>query len=384
MALRFVIGVFFLFASLACLGQSSQDGFIIVDNGQYKYGEVVVEPGQESTQCSFRESISQPFKIFKPEDIEGYGIIDGVQFFTRPIENNNEPKKYFVKVEHLGLVKQFTYEGRIFIEAPKWIELKADGDYKSELRKIVGSCQNIGRSIQQLTFTTEGVRSLLEKYEVCANNGFQLDRKISLFIECTAGLEVSFFNMKSPIANMAFVNQDRLRDLTLFTTDIRFGMKLLKRPVAFLSGLKFGSQRLDLTTTTGPNPSKSDKISYTFQEALIPLRVRFYRATSEGTFQSFFTIGMAFPLQRNPQMTWNHEVESADRVVIDRYDLKPVVKPGLQAELAFGSSLSITRKLTGVAEINFSVNHDKIANALVNKNLELYSKRVQILFGIRF
>src|SRR6187549_1113431 len=109
--------VLLLLLPLYGLCQETKDGFIIINNGQFKYGTIQIDNSDaQYTECLFKEASRSEFKKYSPDQIEGYGVINGNKFVTREIAIESQQKNVFLKTDFEGLIKQYSYLNKIFVE----------------------------------------------------------------------------------------------------------------------------------------------------------------------------------------------------------------------------------------------------------------------------
>jgi hypothetical protein len=128
--------------------QEIKDGFIILPDGKYQYGDIRFDPELNPYEaCFFTPSSLKEFTKYAPDKILGYGVIDGVHYATKEIEVGSARAKYFLKVEIDGLVNVYSFkDNRFFADAEGFIELKNEsgsGNYRKVLSELLKSCTSV-------------------------------------------------------------------------------------------------------------------------------------------------------------------------------------------------------------------------------------------------
>ncbi len=378
----------FLFLPLCLFGQATKDGFIIINNGQFKYGSIQTENiDSKYSECLFKESTKSEFKKYTADEIEGYGVINESKFVTRQIEIDSALQNVLLKSEFDGLIKLYSYHTRIFAEESALIELQETNDaYKNKLLDLLKSCKNTSSSIHRSDFSIKSLVSLMERYSQCAKNDFVLPTRIMTSIEGVAGMEFNSTRFTSHVPQFYFANIQNLKDKTLLSAGLRMQISLLRfKSLSFCTGLYFYQQQFYLLSVSESNSNVIDKMNFNFNEFVVPLNLQYGATDEKKKLRPYVRAGISIPIVTHASLTLDHSEETNNVVYLDRYDAMKSFHESLQLDVAGGLSFSISKKIKTFAELHFSKGGGKIVTNLSStQTIESEYKRFNVVVGLRF
>ncbi|MEO7988417.1 MAG: hypothetical protein ABI663_02690 [Chryseolinea sp.] len=378
----------FLLLPLCLFSQATKDGFIIVNNGQFKYGSIQIgNIDSQYTECFFKESSKSEFKKYTSNEIEGYGVINESKFVTRQIEIHSESQKIFLKVEFEGLVKLYSYRNRIFAEESSFVELlEANDVYKNNLSDLMKSCKNSASAIKHSVFTTKSIISLLKRYDQCSKTNFELPKRININLEAVAGVEYNSTQLTSHVPLFYFANVRNLKDKTLLSTGIRVQISSSRiKSLSFCTGLYYYQQQFYLLSASQANASIIDKMNFNFNEFVVPINLQYGSDNEKKKLRPYVRGGISIPFVTNSSLTLEHSEETNNVVYLDQYDAMKSFKESIQIDVAGGVNFNVSKKIRSFVELHFNTGKGEIVTNLSNtETIESKSKRFNILVGIRF
>ncbi len=381
------ISLFFLLP-LCLFGQTTKDGFIIVNNGQFKYGSIQIgNIDSQYSECLFKESSKSEFKKYTSNEIEGYGVINESKFVTRQIEIDSELQKIFLKIEFEGLVKLYSYRDRMFAEENSFVELlEANDAFKNSLSDLMKSCKNTASAIRRSGFTTKSITSLLKRYDQCSKTNFELPKRINVNFEAVAGVEYNSTQLTSHVPLFYFANVQNLKDKTLLSTGLRVQISSSRiKSLSLCTGLYYYQQQFYLLSTSQANASIIDKVNFNFNEFVVPINLQYGSVNEKKKLRPYVRGGISIPFVTNSSLTLDHSEETNNVVYLDQYDVMKSFKESIQIDLAGGLNFNVSKKIRSFAELHFNTGSGKIITNLSDtQSIESKSKRFNIVVGLRF
>lgn len=377
----------FILLPLSVFAQETKDGFIIVNNGQFKYGNIQIENSdKQHTECLFKESSKSDFRRYTSEEIEGYGVINESKYITREIEVDSHLRKIFLKTEFEGLIKLYAYRNRIFVEGASFIELKQDA-FKNSLTDVLLMCKGINSAIGQTYFNIKSITSLLERYEKCSETNFTVPKKIVASIEGVVGLEFNATRLTSNIPELYFANVEKLKDKTLLSTGIRFQISLTKiKSLSLCTGLYYYQQQFYLLSTYGIDPKETSKLNLNFNEFVVPINIQYTLLNDNKVFRPYLRAGISIPFTSKPTIKLEHIEESNNSVYIDEYDIVITsLKESTQLDVAAGLKYALSKGMKAFIELHYNSGKGEMITSLSkSETISSTSKRISIVMGISF
>ncbi len=381
------ISLFFLIP-LCLFGQATKDGFIIVNNGQFKYGSIQFgNIDSQYSECFFKESSKSEFKKYTSDDIEGYGIINESKFVTRQIEMDSESQKIFLKVEFEGLIKLYSYGGRLFVEESSLVELwEANNAYKKSLSDLMKSCKNTASAIKHSGFTAKSIISLLKRYDQCSKTNFELPKRINVNLEAVAGVENNSTQLISHVPLFYFANVQNLKDKTLLSTGLRVQISSSRlKSLSLCTGVYYYHQQFYLLSTSQANATILDKMNFNFNEFVVPINLQYGSVNEKKKLRPYVRGGISIPFVTKASLTLDHSEETNNVVYLDQYDAMKSFKESIQIDLAGGLNFNVSKKIRSFAELHFNTGSGEIITNLSDtQTIESKSKRFNIVVGLRF
>ncbi|HPH45692.1 MAG TPA: hypothetical protein PKU83_01720 [Chryseolinea sp.] len=371
---------------MSLFAQETKDGFIIINNGQFKYGNIQIDNSdKQHTECLFKESSRSEFRRYSSEEIEGYGVINGRKYITREIEFNSERRKIFLKTEFEGLIKLYTFQNRIFVEETSLIELHQDGNaFKNSLTDLLKLCKGIDRTIGRTNFDIKSITALLERYESCSKSSFVIPKKFAASIEGVVGFEFNSTRLKSNISELYFANVETLKDKTLLSAGLRVQISVTKiRALSLCTGLYFYQQQFYLLATNGTN---TDKLNLDFNEFVVPVNFQYSLLNENKPVRPYFRGGISIPFTTKPSLKLEHVEESNNVIYFDQYDnVVKSLKESIQLDVAAGLNFTLSKRMQSFIELHYNTGKGEMVTSLSNtETISSTSKRINIVVGIRF
>ncbi len=376
-----------LIANLYCYTANSQevkDGFIVLPHGGYQYGFIKFDPALNVyEECLFSVASGKPFAKFTPNQVLGYGVIDGIHYITKQISTGETNQAHFLKKEIDELVKLYSFEdNRFFIEKDSFEELKS-GNYKVILAEALKSCINILPSINSSHFNPQEIRDLLIKYQRCTDpESVRIPFKRFRF-DIMAGAEFSNYSL-SALQGPAVIGEVVLIDKTLFSAGMN-AMVLFKKSkrVSALTGLYFYQQNIyKINRYSTKDYSAIDKINLDYKEVLVPLVLQYSFFKKDKRLMPYFKAGLSVPFTFNSTLIWESEKEYVNAVYFDRYELPQNLKQLLQTTISFGTIFNLIKDIKNVFEISYINGGGELKNS--SSNLRISNSRFVVLLGYRF
>ncbi|MDX2247317.1 MAG: hypothetical protein SF052_11095 [Bacteroidia bacterium] len=214
--LRYLWFLGFVFPSLVSFGQGKDEykaGYILTLSNDSLPGFILLQDHVfNTTQCRFKVSSDGEEQSFSPEEIRGYGSVEGEVFRSGV---NSEQKAVFFQYKTRGKYNLLYYRETYFIEAAGVLEelimsqekvqiedrtfAKAREEYKYLLREKMINCLEIDRYLKATEFNLRSLSRLFENYAQCSSTPFvsyeyDLD-KMKIRLGLSAGVMGSVFDM---------------------------------------------------------------------------------------------------------------------------------------------------------------------------------------------
>ncbi len=364
-------------------GQEITDGFIILPNGDYQYGTVKFDPSlNKYEECQFAADGKKEYTRFTPDQISGYGVINGIHYITREILTGETLQKHFLKKEIDELVRFYSYNNnRYFIEKDDFKELKQD-DYEAILSEALKSCKNILASIKKVNFDLQGLRSIFLKYQLCTDPASATVPSVRLQFDVLAGLEFNNSTLSgNPTLNQ---NKSKLTDKTLLSAGVNTIISFKKsRHLLFAAGAYYYQQNfyaIDPSITV--SYSSTDKINFNYHEILIPVSLHYSFFKKEKNIMPYLKAGISIPLTIKSSLVWESEKEYASTVFFERYPLPQKFKQDLQPTISIGTTFTVLRDIRNVLEVSYIKGGGKLKDN--TSTVSVTGNRLVVLMGFRF
>jgi hypothetical protein len=373
--------VFSLFTYWAS-GQEIKDGFIILSNGEYEYGYVQFDPTLNVyEECLFSVATSKPYTKFTPDQIRGYGVINGIHFATREVTTGASHRKHFLKNELDNPIRIYSFnDSRFFIERDTVEEL-TESNYKILLSEGLKSCKGILSSIKKTHFDLQGIRTVINKFLRCSDPE-SLSIPFTRFqFETMAGLEFNNIRLRGgqlPFADIALI------DKTLFSVGINANILFKKsKKLSGVTGAYYYQQNFyaikeDITT----DYSSVDKINVNYKELLIPVALQYSFFKKEKRVMPYIKTGVLIPITFKSALIWESEKEYSNSVLFQRYALPQKLKQSLQSAISVGATFEVINDIRNVFEVSYIMGSGKLSSG--GRSLSTNSNRFVFLLGFRF
>lgn len=371
---------------LSCYCANSQDikaGFIILTGDQYQYGFIQLDSTLNwYEECLFTVQQGKPYTKYTPDQILGYGVIDGIHFITKEVITGEAQQKYFLKREIEDQIALYTFNNnRFFIEKDSFVEL-TDTNYKTLLTEALKSCKGMLSSIKRTHFDPSGIQDLLFKYKRCIDPESVSTTFIRFQFDVMAGAEFSnttFSGGRAPL-DMGI----SLTDKTLFSGGVSaiILFKKSKRP-SFVTGLYYFSQNLyKIDQSIASDYSSIDKINLDYHELLMPIAFQYLLFKKEKRVMPYAKVGILIPFTINSTFTWESEKEFTSSVFYERYDLPQKLKQSFRPTISVGAVFNLINDVRNVLELSYNKGGGKLDDG--SNRFTVNSNQFVALLGFRF
>lgn len=374
---------------VACLSgycansQEIKDGFIIRSSGEYQYGFIQLDNTLNVyEECHFATAVGKPYTKYTPDQVMGYGVINGIHFITKEVTTGATSHKHFLKKEIDALPMLYSFhDNRFFIETDHFEEL-TESNHKALLAEALKSCKNILSSIKKIHFDPQGIRTILIKYQRCTDpESASIPFKRFQF-DVVAGAE--FNNSKLNGGQAPLGLNIALIDKTLLSAGANAIITFKKsKKLSIVTGVYYYLQNFYvIDQSVASDHSSTDKINLDYSELLIPIALQYSLFKKDKSVMPYIKAGISIPFTVKSTLIWESEKEYVSTVFFERYDLPQKLKQSLQPTISAGTTFNLINNIRNVFEINYSTGRGEFKNN--NKSLTINSSRVVVLLGFRF
>ena len=378
-------------ALLVCLfsqnvnSQDIKDGFIVLANGKYEYGMIQMNPTLNVyEECLFQSDRESEYKKYGPDEIKGYGVINGIHFSTSEITIDATEQKRFLKhVIDDGLANLYSYnDNRFFVKRDNLNELHKD-NYKALLTEMLTSCKTISSSIKKSRFDAASLRALFIKYQRCTNPESASIPFARFQFDALAGVEFNDVVLNGYSPNLR-KGELTLIDKTLFSAG--FNTIVLfkkKKDLSLVTGAYYYQQNF-YTSHQSVNASYStiDNIHLDYHELLIPVALQYSFFKKEKMAMPYLKAGISIPITLKSRFIWETEQEYVNTVFFERHDIQQKYKQSLAPTVSAGAIFKLIGDIRNVLEVSYIISKGELKND--KSNFSVNSDRLVVLFGIRF
>jgi hypothetical protein len=338
-----------------------KDGFIIQSGNKFSYGYISIT-GTPNITCLFKKSKEDAGVTYSPDQIEGYGIINGTQFRSKSIKPVGEAseKKVFLEALTDGIIVLYRAPGRIFIErGESFYELKdekgKEAGYRSIVVSFVAGAPQVAKKAKKVQIEIGALRSLIDQYHVVTSGG-TVSRKRETGVQKSAaffsGIDRTQYSLSG--STEKFLNSKQFIDRTLVHGGLNFTIKpSALRYVSFVSGIWYSEQKFYLNAVEKNNTSaESYFIRANFQSIKLPalLQVDNFIDTR---VKPYVKLGVILPINLKSSMTLHYELDNQQTAYQDRYEINDLKEP-LQVLGMVGASFSLRSRISLFSEAWFS------------------------------
>ena len=382
-----VIALLLLLFSTHVNGQETRDGFIIRPSGDYQYGTILLDPKLNSYEtCSFKADGKDEFRLFTADNIQGYGVINGIRFITKEITVGQDKRNFFLKNDIEGIVKIYTFNDRFFVERDTFMEVKAakgSENYKQVLAEILKDCKNILPVIKKTKLELTSLRTLFFKYQRCTTDESSLEPSFQIKADLLAGMEISTptldFNHPSRINNVL-----HLKDKTLFGAGVNVNFSFKNsRHVSWVTGAYFYDQSFYVIQRgTSNGYASTDKINFDYREVSIPIGIQYSFMKREKKIMPYLKAGVSIPITLKSSLAWENQTENSTSVYFNTYEMPQEFKQSLQLSISAGTTFSVISSIRNVFEVSYQTTGGKLLDN--HEWVTVSGNRITVFLGIRF
>lgn len=362
--------------------QEIKDGFIVLQSGDYQYGSIQFVPTMNTyEECLFKADQKNEFKKFTPDQITGYGVINGIAYTTKEITIDGSVYKKFLRNEFDGTVKFYFYQNRFFVEKNDFLELRPT-DYKSVLYQILSSCKSISKTLRYTEFDLSDLQDLFKRYQRCTNPEAVSESTSKFQFDLLGGIEINNSKLSSASTNPV-KGEFSLTDKTLLSVGANAIIPFKNKKLAFVSGVYYYKQSFyAITRSVTANYSSIDKINLDYQELLIPITFQYSLFKRENIAMPYIKAGVLIPITFQSKFSWENEKEYTSAVYYEKYTIPQKFRQSPSLALTVGTTLNFIGNLNNVLEISYLNGSGKLKNS--TNSFTVDSNRIILLFGIRF
>ncbi|MFN7492117.1 MAG: hypothetical protein ACK5RG_04300 [Cyclobacteriaceae bacterium] len=364
---------------------NTKDGYVILLSGQFQYGFVQLDPSLNVySECLFSVTIDKPFVKYTTDKIQGYGVIDGIQYVMKEIPEGTTTQKYFLKKEiDDNLARLYSYQNnRFFVENNGFEELK-QSNYRALLLETMKNCKRVASTINKMDFSPAEMRKLIDRYLDCSNLSTSTTTPFKRFhfdVLVGAELNSSTFQLKSYLQNSAVIP---LIDKTKVGAGANMHiMSRERRRIAMVIGVYYYQQSFyAIANSTAIDHTTIDKINLDYKEILVPVGLQYAFFKNERMLMPYLRASIAIPVTLGTTVSWESEKEYSTTVYFEQYELPQNLKQSLQPTVTAGAVVNLIDKVRSIVELSYISGSGELLDT--SKTLSVNSSRWVFMLGIR-
>jgi hypothetical protein len=405
--------IFFIIAlgfTTSSFSQSDfRKGFIITSSKDTVFGLIDYREGSKPYKsCAFKKTEGESTTTYDPNEIRGYGFIEGKYFESREIKEENQIQKViFIEVKIKGVVSLYKFDNSFLVEKTgdtltrlynkieeRLIDTKIvqwnTNEHVVKLNWLLFDCVDLRERIQKIRLIERELISLIEDYNQCTGKpaitynaskpwmklemGMVGGLNISNLEFATSAdkfkhLKGSFDVSKSPVIGLSFdILSPRLSERFSFHGDV----------------LYIKSKYENVNIFTSYYSTERDYVTIELHQLKIPVGVRY--TFPEKKITPYFNMGISTTLNLKSGSTWIQELEGNFNDVFIRHD-KDQALPIKGNQLGFwgglGAIKSITKKLRAFVEVRYEQTNGTSYMSYRDEDLRSKIQNFQITLGIR-
>lgn len=343
--------------------QDSSPGYIVDLNGERSEGLIL--NGNSLNRyfgCNFRSTTEETFTYYTPDQIKGYGLINGPNFTSVSITLDRTPQKMFVEVKLEGLINIYTFFDRSFIaKSNQQTELiftpSQAGFNQNLIVQIMQDCDRLSRRLEmQFVNNLDYVMELTRIYNSCSEP--EPERTIQLNWHPFMGVDLSF--LKIQLEGLIFipVNGEAILNRNLTSGGFYISAKHKKsKYLNLFTGVWYVGR--DFTKSI-ISTSKTSEFHSNAKSVNIPFYVVFKKAKFESKWNPFGRIGIVIPFVVSSNTYLLTENNFGNTIFVDKSSLSSKIKVPMQMGISVGSEIITLKKYNSFAEIQYHFGKSKL------------------------
>lgn len=394
-----LLGLLLLLSSLCYAQTDFRKGFIVRHEKDTVFGFAQFYDGAKAfSQCSFRRSSSDEPQTYEPDDLLGYGFVDGRHFISKVVSVDGTKQAEFMEVLVAGHATLYRLRDTFWAEKDSLVLLRNDErefykdndhyrkrskEYIGTLSIIMSDCPKLNATIQKAELRASDLAKLIESYNRCQSgevNVYNAKKPwIKLIVGLTGGLEWSSLSFDA----QNYFDGDQVVPYNnsaapMIGVSLDVAAPRLSERFYFTTALLYASRQYLFTGTT--RNLTTNYVTIDLDELRIPLGIRYTFAPRIIT--PFLNGGISPTLHIKSSSGWTKELVSRDLVqIFDRGEV-PIKSNQVGFWGGVGMLLRINEKLDASIEGRCELTNG-VVDLLYKSDFTSNVTNVQLLVGIR-
>lgn len=396
--------VFIAFAfcfTKTCFSQENfKKGYIIKSDGDTLSGLVDYREGFRSYRiCQFKSVFDQSVATYTPDDIRGYGMINGKTFQSKKItEANGVLKNVFLDMKIIGFVTLYKYEYVFYVQkssdslqrlsndkSQQLIDGKQVVRYTNQhiavLSTMLFDCIALRERTQKVPFVERQITTLIEDYNACQSVAQTVVEASKSWAKVMVGLTggVHFSRLEIASRSSADRRLDGSYDVTntpFFGATFDLSSPRLTERLSFHGAVMYLHPKYRMDHTTGTSVTQ---VEIATNQIKIPVGFRYtFRGEPAAPY---LNLGISSTFNFSSTSTWDQKFRNGTSQYETNLWTMRTNQMGLWGGV--GIAISLNKYLGAFLEIRYEETQSLGNLTMTAKGVFSEVKNVQVIIGIR-